>query len=197
MNGRWMGFWLSGLCLGAIIVLSAYYDVRGRAGGVRFFCLDPQYATAYHEVSWHFSPSTLLPGLWQERLNLQLLADTAALRHGLDPRLFRALITHESDWKADAISPKGALGLAQVMPETGKSACGLSRVELLNPAKNLDCGAYYLAHQIKRFGDVKTALCAYNAGPTITARLGRCPNYRETQRYVSLILSSWKNSGGV
>jgi soluble lytic murein transglycosylase-like protein len=191
-DGHWQWYWLSGVCLGVIIALSAYYDLRGRAGGVRVFCLDARYAAVYQERAWDFSLQTLLPGAWHERIQLHILADATALRHGLDPLLLRALITHESAWKSDAISSKGAIGLTQIMPATGREACGLSRPQLFDPALNLECGARYLSHQIKRFGDVKTALCAYNAGPNITARLGRCPNYRETQRYVAVIMATWQ-----
>jgi soluble lytic murein transglycosylase-like protein len=117
-------------------------------------------------------------------------ADQAAKRYGLDQDLFRALIEHESTWKANAVSPMGAIGLTQMMPATARAECGLSVEELHDPQKNLDCGARYLSKQIERFGSVKQALCAFNAGPNLTARLGRCPNIKVTRRYVEKILSS-------
>lgn len=124
---------------------------------------------------------------------LKQLADEAAKAHGLDPYLFRALIYQESKWKPHAVSPGGAVGLTQLKPTTAKAICGLSYSELKIPEKNLQCGAKYLAEQMDRFDqDVERALCAFNAGPTITAKLGRCPNYRITKRYVKNILSRWE-----
>ena len=123
---------------------------------------------------------------------LRSLADQAATTHGIDPYLLHALVHQESRWKPNAVSPGGAVGLTQLRPSTAKAICGLSRQELKNPEKNLHCGAMYLAQQIKRFGEVKKALCAYNAGPTITAKLGRCPNYRITRNYVRNIMNHWR-----
>ncbi|GEM_PF-6363822 len=133
--------------------------------------------------------------LWyrrQDPADLAALADAAAGQYGVDAKLFRALVYYESSWQTHAVSPKGAVGLAQLMPETAKEECGLDADQLRNPAANLNCGAKYLAKQIQRFGDVRQALCAYNAGPSITARLGRCPDYAETQRYVHHILTRWE-----
>ncbi len=125
---------------------------------------------------------------------LRDLADQAAKRYGIDHHLFRALIQHESTWRPHVVSSRGAVGLAQIMPNTAKAECGLNRKDLLDPELNLNCGARYLAKQIERFGSVKQALCAFNAGPNITARLGRCPNYRVTLRYVEKILTTREDS---
>lgn len=124
---------------------------------------------------------------------LKHLADKAAKAHGLDPYLFRALVYQESKWKPHAVSPDGAVGLTQLKPQTAKAICGLNYSDLKKPEKNLQCGAKYLAQQMKRFDhNVERALCAYNAGPTITAKLGRCPNYRITRNYVKNILGRWE-----
>jgi soluble lytic murein transglycosylase-like protein len=126
---------------------------------------------------------------------LYTMADKAALRHGIDPLLFRALIYQESRWDPQAVSPVGAAGLTQLMPQTALSECGLLPEARFDPYKNLDCGAYYLAKQLRRFKSVDLALAAYNAGPERVAKLGRIPRIRETQTYVSNIMASW--SGGV
>jgi len=126
--------------------------------------------------------------------DLQVLATQAALKYGIDRRLFHALIKHESNWKPDAISPKGARGLTQIMPRTGKNQCGLEREVLFDPALNLDCGAFYFSKLLKRFRSVKLALAAYNSGETRVARLGRVPRIRETQRYVKRVMSSWRRN---
>jgi len=126
---------------------------------------------------------------------LRNLATQAAYKHGIDYRLFHALIKHESAWNPRAISRKGARGLTQIMPGTGKSQCGLARDVLLNPWLNLNCGAFYFSKLLKRFKNVRLALAAYNSGETRVARLGRIPRIRETQRYVKRIMKSWQRGG--
>lgn len=123
---------------------------------------------------------------------LQAMADEAALRHGIDPMLFRALITQESHWNVNAVSSVGAAGLTQLMPATALEACGLQPEERFEAKKNLDCGAYYFAKQLRRFGAVDLALAAYNSGPSRVAKLGRVPRIRETQNYVTRIMSHWE-----
>lgn len=125
---------------------------------------------------------------------LHILASQAAFKYGIDHRLFHALVKHESAWNPYAISRKGARGLTQIMPLTGRSQCGLEREVLFDPKLNLDCGAYYFSKLLRRFKSVKLALAAYNSGETRVARLGRVPRIRETQRYVRRVLSSWKKS---
>jgi hypothetical protein len=120
---------------------------------------------------------------------LKNLADRQARWHGLDPRLFRALIEQESRWQNSAVSQRGAVGLAQLMPATAHEECGLSRTELSDPHANLGCAAHYLAKYINRFNDVALGLCAYNAGPSAVTN-GKCRRYRETRRYVSTIIAS-------
>ncbi len=122
---------------------------------------------------------------------LVALADKVALRHGLDPLLFRALISQESGWNPNALSSKGAAGLTQLMPATALEVCNLQPEQRFEPEKNLDCGARYLARQIRRFEAVDLALAAYNAGPERVARLGRIPRISETENYVSRILVTW------
>jgi soluble lytic murein transglycosylase-like protein len=126
--------------------------------------------------------------------DLQLLATQAADRHGIDHRLFHALIKHESAWDPDALSPKGARGLTQIMPRTGETECGLERELLFDPELNLDCGAFYFSKLLDRFKNIKLALAAYNSGETRVARLGRVPRIRETQRYVKRVMASWRES---
>lgn len=127
-----------------------------------------------------------------ENLSLEAKANHYARRHGVEPALFRALVTQESAWNPSAVSPAGAAGLTQLMPETAAGECGLSAQERFDPDKSLDCGAAYLAKQLRRFGSVDLALAAYNSGPERVARLGRVPRIRETQNYVSRITAAWK-----
>lgn len=110
---------------------------------------------------------------------------TAAADHGLDESLIRAVIHAESAYNADAVSPRGARGLMQLMPET-EAALGV--VDVFNPASNILGGARYLADMLDEFsGDVKLATAAYNAGPGAVRRHGGIPPYPETREYVRRI----------
>jgi len=123
-----------------------------------------------------------------KRTKLKILARKMARKHKIPTKLFLALVTQESQWRPHVVSHRGATGLTQLMPKTAKAACNLNRWELKDPKKNLDCGAKYLAQQIKRFGQISKGVCAFNAGPTIVAKLGRCPRYKETQNYVRKLM---------
>ena len=109
----------------------------------------------------------------------------AAERHGLDPKLLHALVVVESAYRPDAVSRVGAGGLTQLMPGT---AAELGVRDRFDPLENLFGGADYLARQLVRFGDLRLALAAYNAGPGRVAQLGRVPDIRETQAYVAAVV---------
>jgi len=111
-------------------------------------------------------------------------ARDAARKYGIDPDMFLRLIQQESSFRPDVVSPKGAIGLGQLMPATAKEL----GVDPTDPLQNLEGAAKYLSQQLKRFGDPSLALAAYNAGPTRVAKLGRVPNIAETQNYVKTIL---------
>ncbi|MDX8349074.1 lytic transglycosylase domain-containing protein [Cognatiyoonia sp. IB215446] len=110
-------------------------------------------------------------------------ARAAATRHGVPADLFLRLVQQESGWNPNAVSSKGALGLAQLMPATAR-ALG---VDPLNPEQNLDGGARYLRTQYETFGSWPLALAAYNAGPGAITRYGGVPPFAETQNYVQVI----------
>jgi hypothetical protein len=128
---------------------------------------------------------------WEKRECLIQAANHTANKHNLDPALFRALIAQESAWNKEATSSVGARGLTQLMPATASGECGLGEADITDPLENLNCGAYYLAKQLRRFGDVELALAAYNSGPERVAKLGRVPRITETQNYVSRIMAGW------
>jgi len=117
---------------------------------------------------------------------LHALALRAARDAGVPPATFLAMVTEESAWRVDAISPKGALGLAQLMPGTAVEL----DVDPLDPVQNLEGGARYLARQYDRFGTWALALSAYNAGPRRVADLdGNVPDFPETRGYVARVLT--------
>lgn len=112
------------------------------------------------------------------------VARAAARKHGIPEEMFLKLVAQESGWNAGAVSPKGATGLAQLMPGTAK----LMGVDINDPHQNLDGGARYLKMMYDRFGSWKLALAAYNAGPLAVEKHNGVPPYDETQNYVTAIL---------
>lgn len=111
------------------------------------------------------------------------MARDAARRHGVPEDLFLKLVQQESGFNPKALSSKGALGLAQLMPDTAR----ILRVDPLDPYQNLDGGARYLMQQYRAFGNWRLALAAYNAGPGAVQKHGGVPPFRETQNYVKVI----------
>lgn len=124
---------------------------------------------------------------------LDALIESAAAKHGVEPDLVKAVVRAESGFNPSAVSPAGARGLMQLMPGTAR-ALGVS--DAFNPEQNIDAGVRYLKQQIDRFGDVRLALAAYNAGPAAVAKYGGVPPYRETQNYVNRVLSYRSAYGG-
>lgn len=108
----------------------------------------------------------------------------SSARHGLDPFLVQALMEVESGGDASAVSPKGAQGLMQIMPQTGK---GLNLGDPFDPSANIEAGSRYLSQQLKAFGDLRLALAAYNAGPEAVRKYAGIPPFPETQRYVAAV----------
>ena len=109
-----------------------------------------------------------------------------ATEYQVDQRLIKAFVHHESHFKMHAISKKGAIGLMQVMPNTGRRF-GFS--DLHNPEINLRAGTAYLKWLLAYFGNnVRLTAAAYNAGEGAVKRYGGVPPYQETQRYVANIL---------
>ncbi|HHN75434.1 MAG TPA: lytic transglycosylase domain-containing protein [Acidobacteria bacterium] len=117
----------------------------------------------------------------------QRLIETVAERHGLDPRLFAALVETESARQSGAVSSAGAVGLAQLMPETARR---FGVRDPANPEDNLDGAARYLRWLLDRFrGRVDLALAAYNAGEGAVDRHGGIPPYRETMTFVTKVMT--------
>jgi soluble lytic murein transglycosylase-like protein len=120
----------------------------------------------------------------------------ASQANGIDYSLLKALITAESGFNPLAVSPKGAVGLMQLIPPTaaryGVVASKNATVEkkLTDPKVNIRAGARYLADLIRMFpGRLELALAAYNAGEGAVQRAGnKIPNYPETQNYVKTVL---------
>jgi soluble lytic murein transglycosylase-like protein len=108
----------------------------------------------------------------------------AATRMNVDPELVQAIAWQESRFDPQARSPKGAIGIMQLMPATARQL----GVNPYDPQQNIQGGVAYLRALLTQFnGDVRLALAAYNAGPNAVLQYGGIPPFRETQNYVKSI----------
>lgn len=118
-----------------------------------------------------------------------------AIREGLDPALVLAVVEAESGQEANAVSPKGAVGLMQLLPET---AAEIGYPDAADPARNLEAGCRYLAVLLESFGgDVELALAGYNAGPGAVRRWGTVPPYRETRTFIARVAAEYERLTGL
>jgi soluble lytic murein transglycosylase len=126
--------------------------------------------------------ATGLPARTQRRIAIAIVRE--AEKNGLDPLLVTALIRVESSFNNYAVSPVGARGLMQVMPDTGSYLLASREQTLRRPSHlfdselNIELGTFYLADLIRRFHSVEAALVAYNAGPGAARRILKCPQSR-------------------
>lgn len=110
-------------------------------------------------------------------------------RHGLPPALVKAVIAAESNFDPQATSPKGALGLMQLMPSTAEL---LGVNDAFEVRENVRAGTRYLATMLERYGDWSHALAAYNAGPQAVDRYRGIPPFDETREYVRRVLAYYR-----
>lgn len=133
-------------------------------------------------------PSVVETSAPPQALTPKELVDNAALFHGLRPEFVRSVAAVESAFRKEAVSPKGAIGLMQLMPGTANDL----GVDPKDPAQNAHGGAKYLKELLLRYKDsqdpVRFALAAYNAGPGAVDRYRNVPPYRETREYVERVL---------
>lgn len=117
--------------------------------------------------------------------NTEDLINTSAQKNGVDPMLARAVAIVESNMNQDDISPAGAIGVMQLMPETA----AYLGVDPYDEEQNIEGGVRFLRQMLDKFnGNVPHALAAYNAGPGAVQRYGGIPPYKETQNYVGRVL---------
>ena len=112
----------------------------------------------------------------------------AAIKHRVPAPLVKSIIAAESDFIWDIVSPKGAIGLMQLMPETAKEF----GADPTDPSQNVDAGTHYLRSLLDRYrnrrNSLKHVIAAYNAGPRAVDRYHGIPPYPETRQYVARVL---------
>ena len=118
------------------------------------------------------------------------IIDRVSAREGVDAKLVRAVIEVESGYRPGARSPKGAMGLMQLMPATARQYAVTNPYD---PAANIEAGIKHLKSLLARFPPA-LALAAYNAGDAAVERFGGIPPYAETRNYVSRILQIFRRS---
>jgi soluble lytic murein transglycosylase-like protein len=120
------------------------------------------------------------------------LVTRAAERWHLPPAFLHAVVKAESGYRADAVSPKGAIGLMQLMPGTAR----VLGADPTDSEQNVDAGARYLSDLLRKYFhdpyQVRKAVAAYNAGPGAVDRYHGVPPYRETTAYVERVIRQWQ-----
>ena len=128
------------------------------------------------------------------RLNYQALRSfiaEASRATGLPQALIDAVIRTESGYRPQAVSRAGAQGLMQLIPSTARR---MGVIDPFDPRQNIMGGSRYLRRLYDKFGSLKLAIAAYNAGPGAVRKHKGIPPYKETQRYVQVVLGRFKNS---
>lgn len=122
------------------------------------------------------------------KLSVHEMVTQAAINNGLPPAIVHSVARAESAYQTNAISPKGAIGVMQLMPGTAASL----KADPNDPEQNIEAGARYLRELLERYdGDSVKALAAYNAGPGAVDRYNGIPPYRETITYVDRVLKNY------
>lgn len=187
----WLRVSLRLKCLGAVILLFLFVRPTG-ADIYRY--VDEDGVVHFSNVPTHYRFRLYIS---ETKLNYKAYFDRydpiinqAALRHGVDSSLVKAVIRAESDFNRYAISKKGAEGLMQLMPETARD---LAVRNPYDPRENIHAGVRYLKRQLNNFkNDVALALAAYNAGENAVRKYGhRIPPYQETKTFVDRVLRYW------
>ncbi|MHB8067514.1 MAG: lytic transglycosylase domain-containing protein [Desulfobaccales bacterium] len=151
-------------------------------------------AYIFHNRTRVWSPKYILQprrSAWKPLSNPQLesLIAKYSRYYGVDPSLIRAVMRHESGFNSQAVSPKGAQGLMQLMPGT---AALMGVRDPFDPEQNIAGGVGYLRRCLDRFGNnVSLAVAAYNAGPEAVARYCSIPPFSETQLFVQNVLGAY------
>ena len=183
---------LAGLCVRPS-ALANIYTYTGNDGTVNLSNVpaDDRYTMLLPDPAERSAAAGRLPSPIAGKARYDVVVEEIARTYGLDSALLHAVISVESQYRPNAVSPKGAAGLMQLMPLITRHY-GVS--DPFDPVQNLHGGARYLSHLMRAFdNDVSLALAAYNAGETAVAKYrNRIPPYRETTKYVPRVLGFYR-----
>ena len=178
---------LLGACMFPFVSIAQIYAGRDANGAV---VLSDFRSTVAADVlvAADAPPGDAAPTVASSDTSITALIRKAAQDAALSPQLLHAVIAVESGFDSRAVSPKGALGLMQLMPQTARQ---LGVRDPFDPAQNVAAGATYLRSLLDRFnGNLELALAAYNAGEVAVVRAGyRIPPFAETRAYVPRVLA--------
>ena len=122
--------------------------------------------------------------------DIENLIEKISIKEGVSPSLVKAVVENESSYNTMAVSPKGAMGLMQLMPETAKE---LGVNNSFSAEENIEGGVKYLKGLLNKYQwDYKKALAAYNAGPKLVDSYNGVPPIKETAEYVKRVLNSYR-----
>lgn len=157
----------------------------------------PAAAVASFETEEYIAPPAPVPPasvpVPESAKDAATLVRDAARRTGLPPALVESVARVESNFRPDAVSPKGALGVMQLMPATARAL----EADAHDTAQNIDAGARLLRELLIKYdGDVVKALSAYNAGSGAVDRYRGMPPYTETRDYVDKVIRAYVKQGG-
>lgn len=124
----------------------------------------------------------------ESKTDFDSIITKASATFGIPEKMIRSVIQQESNFNSNAVSSAGATGLMQLMPATAKY---LGVTNTTDPEQNIMAGTKYLKQMLNQFGDYKTMLAAYNAGPGNVNKYGGIPPFTETQNYVSKIMANF------
>jgi soluble lytic murein transglycosylase-like protein len=155
-------------------------------------CLFAVHAVQVLTTSRPLRPLSALPHIRAPRFTLDQIIHAASRKYQMKASLIRSIIAAESAFSPTVVSPKGAVGLMQLMPETAHQFGADPNI----PAQNVDAGARYLRWLLQRYANkrdpLRRAIAAYNAGPGAVERFRGVPPYRETRIYVAHVLKLFR-----
>jgi len=160
--------------------------IRVTLAGMVLFCAWPR--TKHNKLP---EVNSTIPYIWprvRHFVDTHALIHAAARKHKVPATFVKSIVAAESNFNPDAVSPKGAVGLMQLMPATAQEYGADPTI----PEQNIDAGTQYLGTLLKRYSKyrngLKRAIAAYNAGPGAVDRYRGIPPYRETRGYVTKVL---------
>lgn len=177
-----------------LLLVTLFPEWAGADGGARVYRhLDTSGVIRYTNIPPYpsfTSSSQVRPA--EPSGSLRAMITSTASKHGISARLVEAIVAVESAFNPSAVSPKGAMGLMQLMPKTASQyAVG----NPFDPLQNLQGGIQFLRDLLDRFrGDLRLALAAYNAGEKAVVENDGIPPYRETREYVQKVLYRYSGS---